>query len=74
MPTYAPAPGTIGRRRVAQAKEGQREAIALTIMRPVTMVAVTCWAMGMYVIMINNTNILYGLRSFLSSCHNVIMS
>ena len=47
MPTYAPAPGTIGRRRVAQAIEGQREAIALTIMMPVTMVGVT-WAMGMY--------------------------
>ena len=45
--SYAAAPGTIGRRRVAQAIEGQREAIALTIMRPVTMVGVT-WAMGMY--------------------------
>ena len=41
MSTYVPAPGTIGRRRVAQAKEGQREAIALTIMRPVTMVGVS---------------------------------
>ena len=41
MSTYVPAPGTIGRRRVAQAIEGQREAIALTIMRPVTMVGVS---------------------------------
>ena len=47
VPTYAPAPGTIGRRRVAQAMDGQWEAIELTIMRPVTMVGVT-WAMGMY--------------------------
>ena len=39
--SYAPAPGTIGRRRAAQAIEGQREAIALTIMRPVTMVGVS---------------------------------
>ena len=41
MPTYAPAPGTIGRRHVAQAMDGQREAIELTIMRPVTMVGVS---------------------------------